>query len=98
MAVGTGSKSWWLRTNPYSRKITTASRTASIPIVLFWRRRKASAPCLMASEIARMGAVPVSFLRTQEARKPATKSDPMENVRMSGKARSKAIRRTPVFA
>ena len=49
-------------------------------MVRFWRRRKASAPSLMASEISRIAGVPVSFLRTQEARNPATRREPMENV------------------
>src|SRR5262245_28766939 len=69
-----------------------------MPIVRFWRRRKASAPSLMAFEIACMAEVPWSFLRTQDARYPATKSDPTENVRIRGRAISKDIRRTPVFS
>ena len=59
-----------------------------MPIVVFWRRRKASAPSLMALEMACMADVPVSRLRTQDIRYPATNSDPMEKTRIRGRASS----------
>ncbi len=59
-----------------------------MPMVVFCRRRNASAPSLMALEMACMAAVPVSRFRTHFIRYPATNSDPMEKTRIRGRARS----------
>ncbi len=67
-AVGTGSKSWCERTKPYSTKIRPARIAARKRIVVFCRRRNASAPSLIAFEISRIAGVPVSRLRTHEIR------------------------------
>src|SRR5882724_11159446 len=52
-------------------KITQANAAAIVAIVLFWRRRKASAPALIASETSRIAGVPVSRARTHLMRYPA---------------------------
>src|SRR5213593_1546788 len=49
-----------------------ASTRLKAPMVRYWRRRNASAPSWMASEILRISAVPLSCLRTQRARLTAT--------------------------
>src|SRR5947207_15913802 len=55
-------------------KITAASAAASKRIVWFWRRRNASAPALIASEILRISSVPVSLAITQPVSQNATAS------------------------
>jgi hypothetical protein len=66
--------------------MTAASRSARSTIVRFWRRRKASAPSLMALEISCMAEVPVSRFKTQDIRYPATKREPTEKTRIRGRA------------
>src|SRR5690348_14247324 len=64
--------------------MTAASTSASDAIVRFWRRMNASAPSLMASEMAFMAGVPVSRRRTHPARPQATTSAPAEHKKMIG--------------
>ncbi len=64
--------------------MTAASTTARTAIVPFCLRMKASAPSLIASEMAIIAGVPVSFLRTQRARPQATTSAPAEQMKMIG--------------
>ena len=49
------------------RNTTTARIRAMMPMVRYWRARKASAPSRMALEMACMSAVPVSPARTDRA-------------------------------
>ena len=49
----------------------TASTTASVPMVRFWRYRNASAPSRMALEMSCITCVPVSLLITWRARNTA---------------------------
>src|SRR5881397_2268611 len=53
----------------------TARATDIIPIVLYWRFRKASAPSLMAAAISLMPSVPVSDRRTSLASQAAYASE-----------------------
>ena len=46
-----------------------------MPIVRYWRERKASAPSRIASEIARISGLPVSAASTCRASTQATTSD-----------------------
>ncbi len=64
----TGSNSRWLRTTPYPRNNTAANTTASSRMVRFCRRRNASAPSLIASEIRRIAGLPVENFSTHRAR------------------------------
>ena len=50
-----------------------ASTTASTPMVVYWRRMKASAPSRMAFEIACISGVPVSYASTERAKKQRNK-------------------------
>src|SRR6266702_7693376 len=54
-------------------------------MVVYWRRRKASAPSLMAFEMACMASVPVSAASTWRANKAATRSESTLMVRMAGR-------------
>src|SRR5215472_9911095 len=76
----------------------TAARTrASMMIVRFWRRRKASAPSLIAFEISCIAEVPVSRARTQRARSQATPRDPSEVARIRGRALADDINQSPIY-
>src|SRR5437867_13052950 len=77
--------------------MSVARRAASRRMVVFCRRRNASAPSLMALEISRIAGVPVSRFKTQEIRYPATKSEPTEKTRTRGRARSGDIP-TPLYS
>jgi hypothetical protein len=52
---------------------------------------------LIALEISCMAEVPVSFARTQRARSQATPRDPIETIRIRGKALAVDIDQTPFF-
>src|ERR1700747_261623 len=64
-------------------------------MVRFWRRRNASAPCRIASEISRIAGVPVSRRSTQRASSQATPSEPIEQTRIRGRALAGDIDVTP---
>src|SRR5438034_586491 len=65
--------------------MTAAAITARMPMVRYWRLRKASAPSRMASEITRISGFPVSADRTCLARKAATTNDSTLIARTSGR-------------
>src|SRR3990172_3263039 len=56
-------------------KIMNASTADSPAMVVYWRRRNASAPSLMALEMVLIPSVPVSCFSTKLVRSPATASD-----------------------
>ncbi len=69
-------------TSVITTPITTAATTASSPIVVYWRRMKATAPSKIVSATSSISFVPVSRERTSRARYKANSTAMMPAGRM----------------
>ncbi len=54
---------------PMPKPISTARTMATMPIVMYWRRKNAIAPSWIAAAMARMRSLPSGWRRTQPMRK-----------------------------